>query len=134
MRNSLLAARMLVRFGGLIQIILGILIWCGISVVLQLHMAIGGIFVLGLWIVAVIALFVLPHRAIPFIGLIWGAVILWFGMAQTGMLVGSAHWVIRVLHLIVGIIGIGLGERLAAAVNRHRGWDGSARNTEPSAP
>jgi hypothetical protein len=96
-------------------------------------MAIGAIFVLGLWIVGLIGLFALPHREKPLLVLIMGGIILWFGMAQTTILLGSAHWVVRVLHLLLGIAGIGLGERLAAAVNLHRGWAGSGRNTEVSA-
>lgn len=133
MRNSLLAARALVRVGGVAQIILGILLWFHVSVLLQLHMAMGGMFLIGLWIVALIALFVLPHRIVPLLTLLWGGIILWLGMAQTTMMVGEAHWVIRVLHLVVGLIGIGLGERLAAAVYRHRGWNGPARNTDSAA-
>jgi hypothetical protein len=130
MRTTLLAARMLVRIGGLIQIVLGILIWLGIGVVLQLHMAVGAIFVLGLWIVGIIGLFVLDHRSTPLLVLILGGIILWFGMGQTTMLTGSLHWIVRVLHLLLGIAGIGMGERLAAAVNRHRGWGDRGRNTE----
>jgi len=133
MRKFLFAAQMLVRIAGAAQILLGFLIWFGIGASLvQLHFAIGGIFVLALWIVAVIALFVLPTRGMALLALIWGALVLWLGMAQTTLMVGSMHWVIRVVHLLVGLAAIGLGDRLAAAVNRHRGW-GRGRNTEASA-
>jgi hypothetical protein len=132
MRKSLLAAQMLVRIAGAAQIILGLLIWFGIGASLvQLHTAIGGIFVLALWIVAVIALFILPSRGLAFLALIWGALVLWLGMAQTTLMLGSMHWIVRVVHLLVGLAAIGLGERLAAAVNRHRGWGGRGdRNTD----
>jgi len=55
-------------------------------------------------------------------------------MAQTTMMVGPMHWVIRVVHLLVGLAAIGMGERLTAAVKRHRGWvRGGDRNTDAPA-
>ena len=46
----------------------------------------------------------------PEIGLV-GAVL---GLTQTQLLVGSAHWLVEVLHLLVGIAAIGMAEGLAA--------------------
>jgi len=51
---------------------------------------------------------------------LWGALTLALGLTQTRLMVGGAHWVIQVLHLLVGLGGIVLAERLAAKVKRGR--------------
>ena len=42
-------------------------------------------------------------------------------MVQAQLLVGDAHVVVQVVHLLVGIVAIGLGEALAAAGRRGAG-------------
>ncbi len=38
------------------------------------------------------------------------------GLTQTQLLPGQSHWVIEVVHLLVGLGAIGLAEWMAAAV------------------
>jgi hypothetical protein len=71
------------------------------------------------WIIAIIALFALSTRTLPLITLLVAGVALWFGMAQTTLLVGSAHWAVRLAHLLVGLATIGRAESLTKAVKRH---------------
>ena len=33
-----------------------------------------------------------------------------FGLRQSGLLVGSFHWVIRVIHLLLGVLAVGVGQ------------------------
>jgi len=40
--------------------------------------------------------------------------VLAFGMTQQGILIGSLHWVVRVLHLAVGLAALPVAERLVA--------------------
>jgi uncharacterized membrane protein YuzA (DUF378 family) len=47
---------------------------------------------------------------------VWGLVVLVLGLNQTRLLVGSAHWLIEVLHLLVGIAAVGMAEGLAARI------------------
>src|SRR3954464_9769702 len=122
MRPALRVALMLVRLLGVLQIVVGICIWIGIArSTIPLHAAIGSLLVLIIWIVALITLFALPRRGLPLFTLLWGALVLWLGMSQTTLLVGSAHWVIRVAHLVVGLAALGLAESLVGATRRH--WD-----------
>ena len=74
---------------------------------------------LVVWIIAIIALFALPRRTLPLITLLIAGVVLWFGMAQTTLLVGSAHWAVRLAHLLVGLATMGLSESLLKAVKLH---------------
>jgi hypothetical protein len=112
---------MLARLFGVVQIVVGLAIWFGMTSAVAFHSAVGSLFVLVLWIIAVIALFALSSRIVPFIALLWGGLVLWFGMAQMSLLPGGAHWAIRLAHLLVGLAAIGLAETLGKAVRRH--WD-----------
>ena len=41
-------------------------------------------------------------------------------MTQTTIMVGNLHWIIRVVHLVVGVIALGVGDRLAAEILARR--------------
>jgi hypothetical protein len=111
---------MLGRLLGVVQILGGLAIWVWMRPwAVQAHMAIGSLFVLVMWIVGVIALFALSARGLALFTLLWGALVLWLGMAQVSLLPGTAHWVIRVLHLLVGLAALGLLERLGKALRVH---------------
>jgi hypothetical protein len=111
---------MLARLLGAVQIIVGLAMWFGWAKgAVAFHSALGSLFVLVVWIIAIIALFALSTRTLPLITLLVAGVALWFGMAQTTLLVGSAHWAVRLAHLLVGLATIGLAESLTKAVKRH---------------
>lgn len=120
MRKTVTVLLMLARLLGVIQLAVGVAIWIGVSPgVTSVHAAMGMLFVLVLWIIALIALFALPRRGIPLFALLWGGLLLWFGVAQTTMLVGSGHWAVRLAHLLVGVAALGLVEALGGATKRH---------------
>jgi uncharacterized membrane protein YkgB len=112
---------MVARLLGVIQIVVGVCLWFGmLSGAVALHMALGSLFVLAMWIVAGIALFALPKRGVALFTLLWGGLVLWFGMAQTALLPGPSHWAVRLAHLLVGVAALGLIEALGGAVKRHK--------------
>jgi hypothetical protein len=112
---------MLARLLGAVQIVVGLAMWFGwAKSAVALHSALGSIFILVVWIIAIIALFALSTRLLPLITLLVAGVALWFGMAQTTLLVGSTHWAVRLAHLLVGLATMGLAESLAKAVKRHQ--------------
>ena len=120
MKKTVVVLTMLARLLGVVQILVGLAIWFGFAAgAVAFHMAVGSVFVLLLWIVGVIALFVLDRRGLPLFTLLWGGLVLWFGMAQTTLLVGSGHWAIRLAHLLVGMAAIGLVESLGKAMRAH---------------
>jgi hypothetical protein len=49
---------------------------------------------------------------------IWSLIVLALGMAQVSLLPGQYHWVIQALHLLVGLIAMGLGHALARRIGR----------------
>jgi hypothetical protein len=113
MRTAINVARMLVRLDGIVMIILGTLFWTGNALALiPLHMLLGFLLVLALWTLALLAARSGVHPGLVAVAIVWGFVVPILGMNQDALLPGPAHWVIQVLHLLVGLAAIGLGEML----------------------
>ena len=105
---------MLMRLGAAIQLILGIGFWTGHwTAAVPLHRTIGVVYVVLLWVIAVLALVKKSNVGLAVFAIVWGVVIAGFGMAQTNLLVGDLHWIIRVLHLVIAISAMPIAERLA---------------------
>ena len=116
MKLILTTLLILARALGVFQLLTGFAFWFGwLPHAVAGHVALGSLLVLVLWMVSLIALFVLSTRAVPLIALFWGGLVLWLGMAQTTLALGSAHWAIRVAHLVVGLAALGFIESLAKA-------------------
>lgn len=117
MRMTTTVAQMIVRLFGLILLILGALFWSGHALQLvNTHMLIGVLFVLALWTLSGIAAAAHQSGGLVALGFVWGIVVLALGMTQQTLMPGSAHWVIRVLHLLVGLAAMGIGENLAKRI------------------
>jgi hypothetical protein len=114
MRSAITAIQMAIRALGVIQLVLGIIFWTGRALgLVDLHQLIGIVLVLGLWAQAAMA-----QRAGVAGGLVagaaaWGVLVAIVGLTQRDLLPGSAHWVIRVVHLLLGIGLLALAENLA---------------------
>jgi len=121
MRATLTIAQMLVRITGVLQLILGLLIWPeGVLSLISIHMLLGLVFVVSLWVLAAVS----TRAGIP-IGMaagvaVGGLVVLVLGMTQTSLLPGSSHWVIQVLHLLIGMAAVGSGEAIGGRLRRMR--------------
>jgi hypothetical protein len=115
MRSTITAIQMAIRVAGVIQILLGLAFWTGNALgLVDLHQLIGILLVLALWALAALA-----ARAGVQPGLVAGAVVLGLivpvvGLTQRELLPGSAHVVIEVLHLLLGLGLLGLADILAA--------------------
>jgi hypothetical protein len=110
-------ARGLVRAAFIVQIVLGVIFWTGNALGLKnLHILIGFILVLALETIVVAAARRGVDTGLWVLAGVWGVVTVLLGISQENLLTGSAHWVIRVLHLLVGIGAIGLSESLAGRI------------------
>jgi len=115
------AAQIVVRVTFVIQIVLGIGLWTGrFDQVRPVHIASGILLILGLWVLAAIG----ARSAVP-IGLVvvaffWGAFVIVFGLTQERIFPDTGHWVVQVVHLLVGIAAIGQAEAIAARIKS--GW------------
>ena len=121
MRTAMTVIQMLIRLGGVIMIVLGLLFWTGNALALiPVHMLLGIVLVLLLWVLAGLAARAGAGAGIVALAVVWGLVVVALGMTQSRLLPGDFHWVIKLLHLLVGIAALGLAERLAAMVKRER--------------
>lgn len=106
---------MVVRLAGLGAIILGLLFWSGrADNLIDLHRLFGILIVLGLWGLGVAQATRGGSPVLAVAAIVLGAFVFWFGTNQDTLLVGSAHWIIKVCHLLVGLCAIGLAEVSAA--------------------
>ncbi len=103
-----------IRITGVIQIVLGMAFWTNnLYSLLPVHMLVGVILVVALWVLAGLAARMGASLGLVALAVVWGLIVPILGIMQTQLLPGSAHWVIEVVHLLVGLIAIGLGDRLA---------------------
>jgi hypothetical protein len=117
--SLLTATRIVMRASILILLVLGVLFWTGQALALvPLHMLFGLLLVLGLWTIAGLAVSrgASPGQAVA--AAILGLVVIGLGMTQTQLLPGPNHWIIRVLHLLLGLGVMGMAERLARGITR----------------
>jgi hypothetical protein len=117
MSRATTAVQMLVRATFVVQLVLGGLFWTGNALdLVPLHQTIGFLLVFALWALAVLAARAGVRPPLVALAAVWGLVVLVLGLTQTRLLVGSAHWLIEVLHLLVGVAAVGMAEGLAARV------------------
>lgn len=121
MMTATTIVQMLVRLTGLINIVLGVLFWTHHALTLiPVHMQVGYVFVLSLWTLAVLAARAGVNPALVGLAIAWGFLVPVLGLTQDRLLVGNAHWVIQVLHLLVGLGAMGQGEGLVARIRQPR--------------
>lgn len=119
MKYFVLIERALISLLGIALVVLGILFWTGHAFSLvTLHEGLGGLFVICLLVLAVVGLLTPGSRGFAVIVLIWSFIVPVLGMTQLRLLPGAEHWIIQVIHLLVGLIAMGLGHGLARRIGR----------------
>jgi hypothetical protein len=114
---TLIAARVIL----IVQLVLGVLFWTGNTLnLIPVHMLVGLLLVLVMWTASALAIRARAPVGLVGLALLWSLVLPVFGVAHTGLLPGPAHVVIQILHLLVGVIAVGLVEGLGRA-SRVRG-------------
>ena len=120
--NALSVAGWTIRITGLALVVLGLLLWADAASSLRsIHILLGLVLVVALAAAAVLALRAGAKPILPAIAIAWAFLTVALGMVQAQLLVGDAHIVVQVIHLLVGVVAIGLGEALSAAGRRGAG-------------
>ena len=125
MKTATAIFQWLVRLTGLIQIVLGVFIWTGnADSLIPIHISSGVVLVLSLLTLAVLAAFARVNPAFVVLAIVWGLITVLLGLTQERLLPGPAHWVIQVLHLLLGLGAIGQAENLARRIKTQLGQQG----------
>jgi hypothetical protein len=129
MQRATVITQWVIRLTGLTQIIVGLLFWTGRALsLIPAHMMIGLLFSIALAFMGIFASRAGVRPAVVVLTVVWALVLPIFGFAHPGILPGPLHWIIRVVHLALGLGAMGFSERLAEQVLR-RGAAGAARET-----
>jgi hypothetical protein len=108
-------------FAGLLALILGLLFWAGSALnLLSLHMLLGLLAVGALWVIGV-AQALLPSGSwtIAALTIIVGGLMIALGLTQTSLVVGDFHWLVRIIHLLLGLLTIGMGHMAVSRSRKH---------------
>jgi hypothetical protein len=97
----------------------GGLFWTGNALtLLPVHMLAGIVLVLALWTLALLAAVSGIHRGFVALAMVWGLIVPILGMTQNQLLPGALHWMIQILHLLIGIVAMSLGNGLAHRIKQ----------------
>jgi hypothetical protein len=114
-------ASAVLTLAGLLALIAGGLFWIGSALnLVTLHMLLGLLAVAALWTIAIVQATANGGSwMIALCALVVGALTIVLGLYQSSLMVGPLHWVIEAIHLILGILTIGLGHMGAARYRRY---------------
>jgi hypothetical protein len=106
-------ANRVMQIAGPITLLLGLLIWFTSFDLVMFHMTFGTLVALSLLTTSIALATRKGGRLLGLSGVVYAFVIPAFGMAQLQLItvVGGAFWVIRVLHMLVGIGAMVLSAR-----------------------
>jgi hypothetical protein len=114
MRSTITALQMGIRVVGVVQLALGLAFWTGNALgLVDLHQLLGILLVLALWTQAALAYRAGVPAGMVAAAVVYGLIVPIVGLTQRELLPGSAHWVIEVIHLLLGIGLLGFAENLA---------------------
>ena len=109
----------IVRIGVLIELVLGILFWTGNADSLQIvHIVIGILVVLSLWTLGIAQGLQGGSFGLALATFVVGFLLALVGLFQTRWLIGPNHWIIQVIHLLLGLSAIGLAEMINGRYRR----------------
>lgn len=114
MKTTTTVFQTLIRLTGLLQIALGILIWVGIAdALIPLHMLNGLVLVASLLALAILGAVAGVGWGTVALAILFVVIVPILGLTQERILPGPTHWLIQIVHLLLGLGAIGLGEALA---------------------
>jgi hypothetical protein len=117
--SSVLVTQIVARVIAVVQVALGIFVWTGHGdSLIPVHIAVGLLLVVDLWAAVALGLRSGAPIGLAVLALVWSVGMPVFGLVQTNILTGDGHVVVQVLHLAIGLVGVGLVEGLARSGRR----------------
>jgi len=113
---------MVLRLAVLFNLITGIIFWTGNADPLQIvHIIVGILAVISLWTLGIMQGLRGGSFGLALATFVVGFLLALVGLFQKNWLpeaTSANHWIIQVIHLILGLAAIGLGERVAGRYKR----------------
>ncbi|HEX2911414.1 MAG TPA: hypothetical protein VH186_11430 [Chloroflexia bacterium] len=101
-------------------IVLGILLWTGNFDSLKgIHMIVGLLIVAGIWFLGILQ--GVRGGSIPLAAasVVLGLVLIYVGLYQESWLEDSSnHWIVQIVHFVLGLSVLGIGEAVSARAKR----------------
>ena len=118
MKNSKMLP-MLIRAAGLIQLILGVMVWAGkIEVLTLIHILIGSILTIALLMLVYQAYRAKVSQGFVILAVVWALLLPVWGLAQDKIFPASFLWIAQILHVLCGLGAIGIAEMLGARMRK----------------
>jgi hypothetical protein len=122
MKRTVTIALYVLRIAGLGAMALGLAFWSGqLLGLLHVHVALGVAVVLALWVLSVAAVVHGGMAGRAAVLIVLGLAVLIAGMTQTTLLPGPQHWVVRAVHLLLGVGALRQGEVAARGLRPSAG-------------
>ena len=114
-------ASAVLTLSGALALILGLLFWTGVALnLVSMHMLLGFLAIGSLWVIGFGQFLSRSGSWMIAVGtLLVGALTGVFGLYQSSLMIGEAHWLIQVAHLLLGVLTIGLGHMGAARYRKN---------------
>jgi hypothetical protein len=100
------------RLAGLGATILGLSHWLGWFSLIAFHMVFGLLVAFTLFVLSGIMIFTKRMKLPGILGMLFACLLPVFGIIQSTLLIGDVHWLIQVIHLLVGIIAVAITQIL----------------------
>ncbi len=115
-------AAWVLRISALLALILGILFWVNVAEsFIPIHMLLGIIVALSLIVLGIaFATSKGGNWGLAIGAIILALIVVGFGASQQTILVGSLHWLVQVIHLLLGLAAIGMGEAISGRYRRQQ--------------
>jgi hypothetical protein len=112
-------AQMVVRITGLIQLVLGFILWPGTTdFLIPIHILIGSALAIALLTLSYLAARSRISVGLVVLAMAWALVLPALGLAQEKLLPETGHGIIQILHLLCGIGAVGMAEILGAQTRK----------------
>ena len=93
---------------GLGALTLGLLFWIAQIDLINIHMLFGYTVALALLVLSIVMVATPGMRVLGVVGIVYAFILPVFGLTQSGILIGSTHWLIQVAHLLVSLGALAL--------------------------
>jgi hypothetical protein len=109
----------ILRIAGSVALVLGLLIWAfQLDNITNIHMLFGLLVTLALLVISLLAAFTRGLRLLGIIGIVYAFILPLLGVNQETLLIGNLHWLIQVIHMLVGVGSLALAGVISVRYRR----------------